>query len=369
MLEWAKRTIDAVGGRPLKTQTEVYAREQILLDELQQTEVVVQALRIGGTALATTPNETYAVTGLKIKAGSPIENTMVIELANGGDGYIPPAEQHPFGGYNTWAARSAGLETDAEAKISQVAIELLESVTGRVRRPWALPAGEATIKILSMKPLAFWRLNEFTGPHAADESGHHRDAVYEAGVTYYLEGPHSEAFCGGSSRNRAALFVGGRLRARLPEINDVYSVSLWFWNGMPNEAREVSGWLFSRDHDHGVSGYGTHLGIAGTGGMPGRIMLREGGKAAPVACGKTEVPRWKWQHLVLVQSKGSVKAYLNGALEFEAVVAQKTPIEQCFFGGRSDSDSNWEGRLDEVAVFDRALNVDEIGMLALPGSR
>jgi hypothetical protein len=97
--------------------------------------------------------------------------------------------------------------------------------------------------------------------------------------------------------------------------------------------------------------------------------LREGGKAAPVACGKTEVPRWKWQHLVLVQSKGSVKAYLNGALEFEAVVAQKTPIEQCFFGGRSDSDSNWEGRLDEVAVFDRALNVDEIGMLALPGSR
>ncbi len=369
MLEWARRTIDAAGGRPLKTQTEVYAREQILLDELQQTDVVVQALRIGSTALATTPNETYAVTGLKIKAGSPIENTMVIELANGGDGYIPPAEQHPFGGYNTWAARSAGLETDAEAKISQVAIELLESVTGRARRPWALPAGEATKKILSMKPLAFWRLNEFTGPHAADESGHHRDAVYEAGVTYYLEGPHSEAFCGGSSKNRAALFVGGRLRARLPEINDVYSVSLWFWNGMPNEAREVSGWLFSRDHDHGVSGCGTHLGIAGTGGMPGRIMLREGGKAAPVASGKTEVPRWKWQHLVLVQSKGSVKAYLNGALEFEAVVAQKTPIEQCFFGGRSDSDSNWEGRLDEVAVFDRALNVDEIGMLALPGSR
>ena len=97
--------------------------------------------------------------------------------------------------------------------------------------------------------------------------------------------------------------------------------------------------------------------------------MREGGRAVPVALGKTEVPRWKWQHLVLVQSKGSAKAYLNGALEFEALVAPKTPIEQCFFGGRSDSDSNWEGRLDEVAVFDRALGVDEIKMLARPGSR
>lgn len=369
MLEWAKRTMDSVGGRPLKTQTEVYAREQILLDELQRTDVVVQALRIGSTAIATTPNETYAVTGLKIKAASPLQNTMVIELANGGDGYIPPAEQHAFGGYNTWPARSAGLETDAEAKISQAAIELLESVTGSVRRSWALPAGEATKRTLAMRPLAFWRLNEFTGPHAVDESGHHRDAVYEAGVTYYLEGPHSEAFCGEALKNRAALFVGGRLRARLPEIKDVYSVSLWLWNGMPNEGRDVSGWLFSRDNDHGMSAFGTHLGIAGAAGMPGRIILSEAGKLVPVATGKTEVPRWKWQHLALVCAKGTAKVYLNGNLEFETTVSPKASIEQCFFGGRSDHDSNWEGRLDEIAVFDRILSGEEVAALARPNER
>ena len=47
---------------------------------------------------------------------------MVIELANGGDGYIPPPEMHAWGGYNTWAARSAGLEVMAEPKITQAAI-------------------------------------------------------------------------------------------------------------------------------------------------------------------------------------------------------------------------------------------------------
>ena len=30
-------------------------------------------------------------------------------------------------------------------------------------------------------------------------------------------------------------------------------------------------------------------------------------------------------------------------------------ITDCFVGGRSDADSNWEGRIDEVAVFDRAV--------------
>ena len=366
LLEWSQRTVEAAEGRGLKTPTEVYAREQIILNELQKTEVVVQALSIGSIALATTPNETYAVTGLKIKAASPFQKTMVIELANGGDGYIPPPEQHPFGGYNTWPARSAGLEVGAEAKISQAAIELLERVTGRVRRPWKLPAGPAAQAILAMKPIAFWRLNEFNGPHAEDESGNHRDASYEAGVTFYLDGPASSQFCSDVSVNRASLFVGGRLRARLPELKDSYSVSLWFWNGMPSGGREVCGWIFSRDYDQGLSAFGTHIGISGALDNPGHLMLIDAGDQSPRVIGKTEVPRWKWQHLAFVRQDNRLKVYLNGQLEHDATTASTVPIEQCFFGGRSDNDSNWEGRLDEIAVFPRALTPAEIDVLAKP---
>lgn len=364
-LEWAQRVMAGVTNRLVKTTSEVYAREQILLHEAQQTEIVVQALRVGDIGIATTPNETYAVTGLKIKAASPLRHNLVIELANGGDGYIPPPEQHLFGGYNTWAARSAGLEVMAEPKIAEAAIGLLEQVAGKPRRVWKLSDGPAARSVLGLKPAAYWRLNEFTGPHATDASGLGHDAAYEREVTYYLAGPRSAAFCEAGEVNRAPHFVGGRLRARMAGLGDRYSVSLWLWNGMPNTGRDVSGWLFSRDHDHGLGPFGDHLGIGGQSGHTGKLIFLHGADAKSVTAGKTEIPRWQWQHVVLVRDGGTVRAYLNGQLELEAKVPANFPagFDQCFLGGRSDNDSNWEGRLDEVAVFNRALSASEVAKL------
>jgi hypothetical protein len=368
LLEWAQRTMAGVGSRPVKTQAEIYAREQIFLAEKSEAEVVVQALRIGDIAIATTPTETYAVTGLKIKAASPTSETVVIELANGGDGYIPPPEQHAFGGYNTWPARSAGLEVHAEPKIAEAAIGLLESVTGKPRRAYALSKGSAAELILALQPAAWWRMDEFAGPHAADSGGRLRDAVYEPGITYYLEGPHSRLFCTGAEKNRAPHFVGGRMRARLPEVGGDYTVSMWIWNGLPNEARETSGWLYSRDRNHGLSAAGEHFGIAGSSGNAGRLQFALGRGAQVAAVGRTEVPRWEWHHVALLRKQGVVKAYLDGRLEIEAVVpvVPSVPPEECFFGGRSDNAANWEGRLDEIAVFSRALEPGEIARLSSP---
>ena len=60
-----------------------------------------------------------------------------------------------------------------------------------------------------------------------------------------------------------------------------------------------------------------------------------------------------------------MRAYLHGQLELETKVPAKFPagFDQCFIGGRSDNDSNWEGRLDEVAVFNRALSASEVAKL------
>ena len=177
-LEWARRIVEEMGDRLPKTRTEVYAREQIILHERQSTEIVVQALRIGDIGIATTPTETYALTGLKLKLQSPLLKTMVIELANGGDGYIPPPEQHFLGGYNTWPARSAGLEVQAEPRIVETALQLFEKVAAKPRRPFQQSRGPAVKTLLKAKPAAYWRLDEFAGPHAVDSSGHHRHAMY-----------------------------------------------------------------------------------------------------------------------------------------------------------------------------------------------
>ena len=63
----------------------------------------------------------------------------------------------------------------------------------------------------------------------------------------------------------------------------------------------------------------------------------------------------------------TVRAYLNGALELETRTPAVFPIglDQHFFGGRSDNADNWEGRLDEIAVFERALSSDEITRLGV----
>ncbi len=371
LLEWAKRTVAAMGDRPPKNSTEVYAREQIILHERQSTEVVVQALRIGDIAIATTPNETYALTGLKLKLQSPLQKTMVIELANGGDGYIPPPEQHHLGGYNTWPARSAGLEIQAEPKITEAALGLLEQVADRPRRKYVQSRGSATAALLQAKPAAYWRLDEFAGPQVVDSSGNHRHSFYEQGVVFFLEGPRSDLICGGSETNRAAHFAGGRLRSRIDELGDRYTVSLWIWNGMPQDAREVAGWFYSRGRDHGLLPGSVHLGLGGT-KHPGKLILQIGTESGgALLSGRTSIPRWSWHHVALVRDGQAVKVYLDGnpQPEIEAQLPESSgpPFAEHFFGGRSDNDSNWEGRLDEIAVFPRVLDAETIRKISAGG--
>lgn len=356
-LEWARRIVDEMGDRLPENRAEVYAREQLILHERQDTEIVLQAIQLGDIAIATTPNETYAITGLKLKAKSPLASTMVIELAGGGDGYIPPPAQHQLGGYNTWPARTAGLEVTAEPKITSACLRLLETVSGRRRRVYEQPSGPAADRLLELKPAAYWRLHEFEGPRAADHSGHGRDAIYESHVAYFLPGPDSPSFSPGDV-NRCPHFAGGRLRGRFPELGPEYSVSFWLWNGMPSSARETTGWFFSRDHDQGRSAWGDHLGIGGTATEPGRLVFVHGD--GPPALGATKLERWQWHHVTLVRRKNRVRVYLDDRPEpeIELTVDSGTMarVPSLFFGGRSDNRANFEGRLDEIAVFDRAID-------------
>jgi len=361
-LEWAQRVVDAMGDRLPATQEEVYAREQLILHERQTTEVVVQALRIGDIGIATTPTETYALTGLKIKALSPLAQTMVFDLANGGDGYIPPIEQHRLGGYNTWPARSAGLEVTAEARIAEAAVQLLEQVADQPRRDPELPQGAATAALLAADPSAYWRLNEFAGPWAVDASRHGRDALYEDGVVYYLPGLSSARFSEWKV-NRAPQFVGGRLHARLPELGDQYSVAMWIWDGLPAVARPVNGWILSRGHNHALGAGSEHVGIGGTAGNTGALIYQRG--AGEAVAGTSQIERWMWHHVALVRNGKQVQVFLDGDLEIDTTSdAPSSTITDLFIGGRCDNDSGFEGRIDEVGVFDRALTSQEVKHLA-----
>ena len=85
-------------------------------------ETSVQALRIGDLGIAAIPCEVFVETGLEIKAASSLKPSFTIELANDYCGYLPTAEQHELGGYETWRARSSFLEVGAESKVRQAVL-------------------------------------------------------------------------------------------------------------------------------------------------------------------------------------------------------------------------------------------------------
>jgi neutral ceramidase len=123
-----------VGDRPTRTWEENYARETTLMSDWPATkELKLQAFRIGDFGIDGIPCETYGSTGLAIKKGSPFAVTMVIGLANGYHGYLPPPDQFPLGGYTTWRARTSYLEMGAEPKIVKTVIELMNQANQQRR--------------------------------------------------------------------------------------------------------------------------------------------------------------------------------------------------------------------------------------------
>ena len=233
-LAWAMGVVAAMIDRDIpRTLPEVYAREAIYLHDEPRRELKLQAIRVGELGISAIPDEVYAITGLKIKAQSPFDVTMNIELANGSEGYIPPPEQHALGGYTTWPARTAGLEVQAEPRIVAAVLKLLEQVAGKPRRALQIPKSRYTDAVLASKPMAYWRLDDIEGTAAVDSSGHGRTAAYEGGFALFLPGADAPGLSVAGRINRSVYLAGGRLKAPLDRLPDTYTLEFWFWNGSP----------------------------------------------------------------------------------------------------------------------------------------
>ena len=83
--------------------------------------------------------------------------------------------------------------------------------------------------------------------------------------------------------------------------------------------------------------------------------------------GKTQLERWKWYQVMVVRKRDQVTLLLNGQVEASGKVESMPTANDLFVGGRSDNRDNWEGRIDEVAVFYRALSTREIAAISRTG--
>ena len=113
---------------PYHRHEKVYARRALTLHESpDEIPVLLQAFRIGDLGVCAIPFEVFAEIGLEVKAESPLAQTFVISHANGTYGYLPTAEQHALGGYETWLGTNT-VEFDAASKIVDRLVAMLKGI-------------------------------------------------------------------------------------------------------------------------------------------------------------------------------------------------------------------------------------------------
>ncbi|QDU80411.1 Planctomycete cytochrome C [Polystyrenella longa] len=170
-----------------------------------------------------------------------------------------------------------------------------------------------------------------------------------------------------SEFNAPPSFAGNRVTAELADFGDVYSVEMLVWNGLPNEARPITAYFFSRGEQLKAGCPGDHLGIIGNhqgGANKGKLIFFNGDQHRESLYGKTMLKPETWNHVVLVREGTRVSVYLNGnpepEIQGELKTTTATEETKYFFGGRSDGFANLEGKLSDLSVYPHPLSPSDV---------
>ena len=354
-LEWARPINAGRLDQSPRNQVEVYAQQADWIHHHPTAEVVLQAIRIGQLGITAMPNEVYGITGLKLKRQSPLADTFNLELANGATGYIPPPEQHRLGGYTTWPARTAGLSEQAEPRIVETLLSLLEKISAKQRRSIPDPVSPYSEAIQLTQPIAYYRLHDMDSALATNAMGKPH-AQYRGGVALFLPGPSGSGFSETKYGNRSVYLAGGHVEASWEATPGEYSATLWFCNMLPTDARDVTGILLSTETET--------LLISGSeaGDQAGKLMLRSGNQSFT---GKTSVTTKHWQQVTITRNKKRVRVYLDGRTEPEIDTSLASPpsARRLLIGSDGKSANTFDGKIAELAIYDREMKAEEIANL------
>jgi putative membrane-bound dehydrogenase-like protein len=374
-LAWARPIAAKIENDVPKNKEEVYAREALILHERQKTIVKLQAIRIGDLSIATLPNEVYAITGLKLRAASAFGTHFNIELANGAEGYIPPPEQHTLGGYTTWPARTAGLEQMAETRIVGRLGDALHTLAGKSNDILKHENGEFAEQTLSSSPLAYFRCEDFI--FVLEDEVRSKQAplipLHNKSCAMYLPGPGSglgygessaltvSSFSGSRAINRSVHVAGGVIPTYWPILLDRVdehetqmcptkaTIALWFWLGHESGASDRTGEL--------INALGVSLKAHQ---FPDHTLQLEWSAQSSVRNERSQAPDTAqgtvrttfaddWHFAVLIRDGENVRVHLDGSEKPVLTGKAGKAANEVLFG------QGLEGRLDEITIWDRAI--------------
>ena len=157
-------------------------------------------------------------------------------------------------------------------------------------------------------------------------------------------------FSGPTQINRAVHLASGELTANIPNMKSDFTVTLWFWLGEKSGASQREGILCKlRD--------GKALIARQTPTHRVHLALRNPSAPASEPTATAEIGQADdWHFVTLVQRAGTLQVTVDGSAEplFRAAYSTSNEPGSFAFG------SGLQGKLDEIAVFNRALSASEI---------
>ena len=295
-----------------------------------------QTQPIGGTA-------TFSV----VAGGSPLtyqwrKGTVPIGGATGATYTISPVTVGDAASYDVVVTNAQGSVTSSAATLATVV-------------PLA-PAASGILQNLA----GYWRFDETMGGTAADTSGQHNSGTL-TNFSAATNAHWTAGKVGGALRFAAGTTGEHVIVPNFPKTAANYSISAWVWaDSRPVWASIVKNW------------YGEfHFGLdGGTGELSNYIGLTS---TFPNAKEAGVFPTGSWQHVVCTADGANLRVYRNGLQVASTAYsgALFTPPQALSIGAKivgASTDSHWQGLIDDVALWNRALSANEIYNLFAAGS-
>ena len=218
--------------------------------------------------------------------------------------------------------------------------------------------------------VVYYPFDEATGKTAADDSKNNNDGE--------LIG--SAAWAPNDGKIEGAVRFDGAEGSVIDEngadyINglDAFSISVWVKSDAVGHDRGI---IFAIDPTGGDNVFGLRYDAAswstpgGSNLVKGAITTTGGGQAYE---GKDDIQTTEWQHLVFTWKSGEqLTLYIDSELDDnpthndpakEGTISGATKLI-VGKGGKDNNGTSWTGLIDEVRIYDRVLNMDEIAELS-----
>lgn len=204
----------------------------------------------------------------------------------------------------------------------------------------------------TVNPIGFWHLDETTGSTAADASGGGRTITLSGGYTHTTgklnNGITFDGTTGYGSANWG-LLTGAADR----------SICLWFRTSSTADSTWVS-W--------GSSAANSLCAIGIQGGNVG--FLRNTSESSGINCvapiSTSTYANGQWHHLAVVVRANlhTIQLYIDGVLAMSRSRYPNTATSQIYFGRSVNGGTFFNGSLDEIAIYDRAVTALEVATIS-----